>query len=47
MLENADKVLQDAKTKATNVKDALDDKIENLKDAAKAGAEAFKKEYKN
>ena len=47
LLENADKVLHDAKSKATNVKDALDDKIENLKDAAKAGAEAFKKEYKS
>lgn len=46
ILENADKVLQDAKTKASNVKEVIDDKIENLKEAAKAGAEAFKKEYK-
>jgi gas vesicle protein len=47
LLENADKVLQDAKFKATNVKDTIEDKIGNLRDAAKAGAEAFKSEYKS
>jgi len=45
LLKNAEQMLHEAKYKAGEVKSEISDKIENLKDAAKAGAEAFKSEY--
>lgn len=45
LLKNAEKMMHEAKYKANEVKSEISDKIENLKDAAKAGAEAFKSEY--
>ncbi len=47
LLRNAEEVFSSAKSKAGNVKISIEDKVENLKDAAKAGADAFKSEYKN
>lgn len=44
ILSNAEKVLTDAKTKAATIKEEIQDKIDNIKDAAKAGADAFKAE---
>jgi hypothetical protein len=46
-LKNAEEVFNSAKEKTGDVKSSIEDKVENLKDAAKAGADAFKSEYKN
>ena len=46
ILQNAEKVLHDAKTKAEQTKDLVQDKIEHLREAAKASAEVFKNEMK-
>ena len=47
LLENAEKVLSDAKLKAGNAKENLSNKYDTIKEATKAGAEAFKNEYKS
>jgi gas vesicle protein len=47
LLSSAESVLQDARTKAVTAKDQVNDKIGNVKDAAKAGAEAFRTELKS
>ncbi|HPI19648.1 MAG TPA: YtxH domain-containing protein [Candidatus Kapabacteria bacterium] len=47
ILQNAERVLFDAKTKAEQTKDLVQDKIEHLREAAKASAEAFKTEMKS
>lgn len=44
LLTSAESVLQDARTKAVTATDAVGDKITNVKDAAKAGADAFREE---
>ena len=45
LLENAEKILADAKVKAGSAKEAISNKYDTIKDATKAGAEAFKTEY--
>ncbi len=47
ILANAEHVLEGAKSKAFSTKDSVQTKIDSFKEAAKAGAEAFKAEYKN
>lgn len=44
ILENAENVLKDARSKASTSKEIFEDRIDNLKNAAKAGADAFKAE---
>lgn len=44
ILHDAENVLKDARIKASQTKDNLHSKIENIRDAAKAGADAFKEE---
>lgn len=44
IMEMADEVMQEAKNKANSLKETVGTKIETLKDAAKAGADAFKAE---
>ena len=44
LLVNADKIMQDAKAKATAARDAVAEKYDTLKEATKAGVETFKKE---
>lgn len=44
IIENADHILKDARSKASNAKETFEGKIDNLKDAAKAGVDAFKAE---
>jgi gas vesicle protein len=44
LLENADSIIQGAKSKAYAAKDIIADKFVDIKDAAKAGAEAFRNE---
>lgn len=44
ILRNAENILYEARTKATTAKDQVQGKIDNLRDAAKASAEAFKTE---
>ncbi len=46
ILRDAESVLNEARTKASGAKDQVQHKIENVRDAAKAGAEAFKSEMK-
>jgi len=46
ILRNAEEVFTSAKSKTQTIKDSVEEKVENLKDAAKAGADAFKSEYK-
>jgi gas vesicle protein len=45
LLENAEKILADAKVKAGSAKETISNKYDTIKDATKAGAEAFKTEY--
>lgn len=45
LLASAEDVLQDAKLKAGTAKDQIQGKIDHIRDAAKASAEAFKTEY--
>lgn len=45
ILHDAESVLHDARNKAVSTKENVQTKIENVRDAAKAGAEAFKSEY--
>jgi gas vesicle protein len=45
LLANAEDVLKDAKVKAGSAKDQIQGKIDHIRDAAKASAEAFKTEY--
>ncbi len=47
LLYEAEGVLKDARQKAVNAKDNVEYKIGNLKDAAKAGADAFTTELKS
>lgn len=47
LLHNAEKILNEAKTKATTAKEAVQEKIDTLRDAAKASVEAFKAELKS
>ena len=47
ILLSAENVLNDAKTKAFSAKESVQDKISTLKNAAKASADAFKKELDN
>lgn len=44
ILENAENVLKDARSKASSTKEVIEDNLSNLKNAAKAGADAFKAE---
>lgn len=44
ILENAETILKEAKGKANSAKEQVQEKIDNLRDAAKASAEAFKSE---
>ena len=44
ILESAESVLHDAKAKAFTAKEGVQDKISTIKNAAKASADAFKKE---
>ncbi len=47
LIENAECVLSEAKGKAANVSKDVTDKFSQVKDAAKAGSEAFKQEMKS
>jgi len=47
LLKNAEEVFNTAKSKTQNVRSSIEDKVGHLKDAAKAGADAFKSEYKS
>lgn len=47
ILNNAEEILKDARSKATSMKTNVTDKIQNVRDAAKAGAEVFKAELNN
>jgi gas vesicle protein len=47
LIVNAEKVLEDAKSKASNAKEVVGEKIQDFRNAAKAGAEAFKSEMQN
>jgi gas vesicle protein len=47
LINEADKVIQDARAKTTVAKDAITDKYETLRDATKAGVDAFKNEYES
>lgn len=44
LLDDAENILRQAKSKAYSTKDNVQDKIDTLKEATKAGAEAFKAE---
>ncbi|MBI5326064.1 MAG: YtxH domain-containing protein [Ignavibacteriae bacterium] len=44
LMSNADAVLKEARSKVHNAKDSLGDRIQNVKDAAKAGVDAFRSE---
>ena len=44
LMSNADAVLKEARSKAHTTKDNIGDKLQNVKDAAKAGVEAFRSE---
>lgn len=45
LLANAEHVLKDAKVKTGDAKEQIQGKIDNIRDAAKASAEAFRTEY--
>ena len=45
LLANAENVLHDAKIKTDSAKDQIQGKIDNIRNATKASAEAFKTEY--
>jgi gas vesicle protein len=47
LIDNAEKILSDAKVKTLNAKENIEKKIDTIKTAAKAGAEAFSTEYNN
>ncbi|MBL7974677.1 MAG: YtxH domain-containing protein [Candidatus Kapabacteria bacterium] len=47
LLSNAEQVLRDARIKAVNAKDAVQDNISRVRDAAKASVETFKNEINN
>jgi gas vesicle protein len=47
LLQSAEKVLYEAKTKAATAKEIVQDRIDTLRDAAKASVEAFKAELKS
>ena len=47
LLGNAEDILKDARSKATTAKEQVQDKIDNFRQAAKAGAETFKSEMKS
>ncbi len=47
MIEVANEYLDDAKHKVSTSKETVQDRFENLKEAAKAGSEAFKAELNN
>lgn len=47
LLHDAESVLKDARLKANTAKEQIQERIENIRDAAKAGAEAFKAEIKS
>lgn len=44
LLHDAEEVLKDARTRVSGSKDAIQHKIDNVKDALKAGTDAFKDE---
>ncbi|OGU11935.1 MAG: hypothetical protein A2X61_13515 [Ignavibacteria bacterium GWB2_35_12] len=44
LMSNADAVLKEARSKAHTAKENIGDKLQNVKDAAKAGVEAFRSE---
>jgi gas vesicle protein len=44
LMSNADAVLKEARSKAHTVKDNIGDKFQNVRDAAKAGVDAFRTE---
>jgi gas vesicle protein len=46
ILSNAESIFVEAKSKAANTKDSLQDKFDTLKEATKAGVDAFKEEMK-
>ncbi len=43
-MSNADAVLKEARSKVNTAKDNIGDRLQNVKDAAKAGVEAFRSE---
>jgi len=45
LISDAERVIQDAKAKANGTKDSITEKFETIRDAAKAGVDAFKNEY--
>jgi len=47
ILSNAETIFVEAKSKAANTKDSLQDKFDTLKGATKAGVDAFKDEMKS
>ncbi|MFP4368920.1 MAG: YtxH domain-containing protein [Bacteroidota bacterium] len=47
LLENAERVLQEAKFKASSTKTQVQDKIDQVRGAAKASADAFRSEIKS
>jgi len=47
LINEAEKVIQDARNKTNEAKDAITEKFETLRDATKAGVEAFKNEYES
>jgi gas vesicle protein len=44
LIHDAENVLKDARIKAAQTKDQIQNRIENIRDAAKAGSDAFKDE---
>ncbi len=44
LMSNADAVLKEARSKVNTAKDNIGDRLQNVKDAAKAGVEAFRSE---
>jgi len=47
LMHNAEQMIQDAKFRASNAKEQVGENINRVRDAAKAGAEAFKTEIKS
>lgn len=47
IMSNANTLMSEAKNKAINAKDSVSGTIDNLRDAAKAGADAFKAEMRS
>ncbi|MCX6154718.1 MAG: YtxH domain-containing protein [Candidatus Kapabacteria bacterium] len=44
LISDAEKAIQEAKAKATNTRESIQDKFETVRDATKAGVDAFKSE---